>query len=118
TLSGLDRGGKPWTVDVSKLYGCAGDARIYEGDIDKDDVNDAVILTATCANGLAPTQIFTAITFDGSGRPVPFDAGGYFEETNAGIDSLVDVNRDGKADLVYMNFDDGFWITNIYAVDK
>jgi len=35
----------------------------------------------------------------------------------AGIDFLVDFNRDGKADLVFMNFDDGYWITNIYVLN-
>lgn len=118
SLSGLDRAGKSWHVDLFKLYGCSDGAHVYEGDVDRDGVVDAVLLMATCANGLAPTNVLTVVTFDSEGRPVPFDAGGYFQEQPKGIDSLVDLNGDGRADLVYMNFDDGYWITNIYSVDK
>jgi len=116
TLEGKDKGGKPWTIDTLELWGCEGGTRVYEADLDADTVQDAVLLTPTCGNGLAPRTHMIAITFDASGRPVPFEAEGYFEDTRPGIDSLVDMNHDGKADLIFMNFNDGYWITNVYSV--
>jgi len=116
-LEGKDRASKTWKVDILELWGCAGGARIYEADLDADTVQDAVISMATCGNGLAPSAHLVAITFDTAGRPVIFEAEGYFENKTPGIDSLVDMNHDGKAELVFMNFNDGYWITNIYSVE-
>lgn len=115
-LEGKDKAGKPWQIDLMELWGCAGGAHIFEADLDSDSIQDAVVLMPTCGNGLAPSAHMVSITFDAAGRPVPFEAEGYFEEKNNGIDSLVDLNRDGKADLVFMNFNDGYWITNVYSV--
>src|SRR5262249_5320307 len=70
----------------------------------------------TGGNGLAPSSHFFSLTFDEKGRPVPFKADGYFEESAKGITDLVDLNMDGRAELIYMNFDDGYWITNLYEV--
>jgi hypothetical protein len=63
-------------------------------------------------------MILTIVTFDSAGRRVPFNAAGYFRETDTGIDYLTDPNRAGKADLIYMNYSDGYWITNAYTVNK
>lgn len=32
------------------------------------------------------------------------------------IFDLVDLNQNGRAELIHMNFDDGYWITNIYEI--
>jgi hypothetical protein len=52
--------------------------------------------------------------FDSTGRPIPFEAEGYYDSDKMNITELVDMNRDGKAELIFMNFDDGYWITNVY----
>lgn len=113
TLAGVDRNERPWHVDLFYLSPCG--VEVYEGDVDRDGVTDAVLLTYTCGNGLAPKNHIVTVSFDGSGRPVPFEAEGYSSGDDRGISALVDLDRDGRADLVFMNFDDGYWITNVYS---
>ncbi|HKC85713.1 MAG TPA: hypothetical protein VKG02_07060, partial [Blastocatellia bacterium] len=79
--------------------------------MDSNGIRDLVVIYPTGGNGLAPTSHFFSLTFDELGRPVPFKADGYFQESNKGITDLVDLDRDGRAELIYMNFDDGYWIT-------
>jgi hypothetical protein len=117
TLQGQDKLHKPWLVELVQLWGCTGGAEAYETDLDKDGIVDAVLLMPTCGNGLAPRVHMIAVTFDSQGRPIPFESEGYFEQKPGGIDSLVDLNHDGKADLIFMNFNDGYWITNVYTVN-
>lgn len=113
-ISGLDKAQKSWSVELgaSPSYAC----RFYRGDLDKDGIQDAVLLFPTGGNGLAPTSHILTITFDGTGRPVTFEAEGYFQDLDGKLFDLVDLNRNGRADLIYMNFDSGYWITNIYEV--
>lgn len=116
SLKGADKSGRPWRVAAFEYYGCSGGTVIYESDLDGDHTVDAVLIAPTCGNGLSPQRSLQAITFDRAGRPVPFEIEGYFEELADGIRELVDLNRDGAADLVAMNFDDGYWITNGYSL--
>jgi hypothetical protein len=118
TLEGEDKAGKPWHVELLRLWGCSGGAHVYQADLDRDAIQDAVLWIPTCGNGLAPQVHLLSVTFDGAGRPIPFEAEGYFEGEPTGIDSLVDLNRDGKAELIFMNFNDGYWITNVYTVEN
>jgi hypothetical protein len=66
---------------------------------------------------MAPSSHLYALTFDARGRPVPFEADGYFQEDGRGIHDLVDLDGDRRAELVYMNFDDGYWVTNLYEAE-
>ena len=113
-ISGLDKGQKPWSVELgaSPSYAC----RFYRGDLDKDGVLDAVLLFPTGGNGLAPSSHVLTLTFDDAGRPVTFEAEGYFQDVDGKLFDLVDLNRNGRADLIYMNYDSGYWITNVYEV--
>ena len=117
TLQGQDKMRMSWRVDLFPLWGCAGAWPVFEADLDRDGVQDAVLLMPTCGNGLAPSKHIMIVTFDNAGRPIPFEAEGYFEESGHGIDALVDLNRDGRADLIFMNFNDGYWITNVYMLE-
>lgn len=109
---GKDTKNRDWRVDLP-LY-CHFPPDFYVADLDGNGITDLVILVPTCGNGLAPTVHFFSLLFDEEGRPVPFEADGYFEGLPNGIDALVDMNRDGKAELIYMNYNDGYWITNVY----
>lgn len=114
-ITGKDKRERPWNIQLSvPSYGC----RFYEADLDRNATRDAVIVFPTGGNGLAPTSHLVAITFDEEGRPVTFEADGYFQETDGAIFDLVDLDQNGRAELIYMNFDSGYWITNIYEVNK
>jgi len=114
-ITGKDKRQREWRVqlDPSTLfYAC----RFYEADLDRNGTRDALLLYPTGGNGLAPTSHLLAITFNEIGRPVTFEADGYFQDVSGEIFDLVDLNHNGRAELIYMNFDDGYWITNIYEV--
>ncbi len=68
---------------------------------DRNGITDLVLVFPTGGNGWAPQNHLVTVTFESSGRPISWEADGYFEETNTGIADLVDLNRDGRADLVY-----------------
>ncbi|MBV9926190.1 MAG: hypothetical protein JOZ96_14315 [Acidobacteria bacterium] len=114
-VTGKDKGGAAWRVRLGNLSGYG--ARLYTADLDRDGVQDLVIVAPTGGNGLAPTTHLTALTFDGRGRPVLFEADGYFQEDARGVFDLLDLDRDGRAELLYMNFDDGYWVTTLYEVE-
>lgn len=109
---GKDRDGKPWSVESS--IGMSNSGVLYIGDLDHNGMADAVLVVSTGGNGLAPSRHIKTIMFDSYGRPVFFEADGYFRSGHQGIAELVDMDGDGSAELVYMNFDDGYWITNVY----
>lgn len=114
-VKGKDGGGAAWRVQLGNLSGYG--AHLYTGDLDRDKVNDLVIVMPTGGNGLAPTKHLLALTFDGEGRPVLFEADGYFEEDGRGVFDLLDLDRDGRAELLYMNFDEGYWVTTLYEAE-
>jgi hypothetical protein len=113
-LTGRDRAGNEWSVDVGGV--CAGGGHAYTADLDRNGLRDFVLLAATCGNGLAPSSHIVAVTFERDGRPARFEAEGYFTPDRTGIYDLRDVDGDGRAELLYMNFNDGYWITNFYTV--
>lgn len=116
-VEGLDKKGVRWVVDTGiRMPGLGG--RMYIGDLDKDGSNDLAIVTYTGACGLAPSRQFKSVMFDSLGRPVIFEADGYFDDRDDGVGDLVDMDGDGKAELIYMNFDGGYWITNLYKADN
>ena len=110
-VTGKDKGGKSWTVRFG-AYCC--DIRSYEADLDRNGLRDLLFLIPTCGNGLAPSSHIVTLMFDRQGRPIPFEADGYFQCTDDGIADIVDMDRNQKAELIYMNFDDGYWTTNLY----
>jgi hypothetical protein len=99
-ITGKDRNDSPWSVDLGDFtlnYAC----RFYSADLDRNGIRDLVLIFPTGGNGLAPTSHFFSLTFDEQGRPVPFEADGYFEESVKGVTDLVDLNRNGRAELIY-----------------
>lgn len=112
TLSGRDRAGSSWSV---ALGGSCGSGAGYTADLDRDGLRDFVLVFPTCGNGLAPSHHFIAVTFEGDGRPARFEVEGFFDADPKGVFDLRDFDRDGRAELIYMNHSDGYWITNLYT---
>lgn len=110
-IDGKDVSGKEWRIHLPNVYYAC---RFYETDLDHNGLKDVILIYPTGGNGLSPTSFVFTITFDQAGRPVPFAASGYFEETNETIFDLVDLNRNGQAELVHMEISDGYWVTNLY----
>lgn len=110
-LTGRDRAGDSWQVFVGGGRG----VEAYEADLDHDGLRDLVLVAATGGNGLAPSSHLVAVTFESDGRPVRFEAEGYFDAGAKGLFDLRDLNGDGRAELIFMNFSDGYWITNLYT---
>lgn len=111
-IAGTDKRNQDWSIQLGLSYAC----RFYESDLDRNGSRDSVLVFPTGGNGLAPTSHLVAITFDERGRPVTFEADGYFQELDGKIFDLVDLDQNGRAELIYMNFDSGYWITNLYEV--
>lgn len=117
TLTGKDKNQKSWSVKLDSSY-WSGSVRFYVSDLDKNGIKDLILWIPTGGNGLAPTSHFLSLTFDSTGRPFPFRAEGYFEDRNGKLFDLVDIDNDGRAELLYMNYDDGYWITNFYKIQN
>lgn len=111
-LTGTDSAGHPWSVGIG---GACGSGEGYTADLDRNGQRDFVLVRPTCGNGLAPSHHLVAVTFESNGRPVRFEIEGYFEADRKGVFDLRDIDADGRAELIYMNHDDGYWITNLYT---
>lgn len=110
-FTGRDLGGRGWEVRaVSSSYLEA----VYEGDLDRNGVRDLVVVAGTGGNGLAPPTRLVFLTFDRQGRPTLFEADGYFDARDSDIFDLTDLDGDGRAELLFMVFDDGYWVTELY----
>ena len=113
-LTGKDRAGNAWSVAATG--GSPGGVEIYEADLDRNGLRDLILHAPTGGNGLAPSSHLVVVTFEReTGRPVRFEAEGYFDADAKRIFDLRDMNGDGRAELIYMNYDDGYWITNLYT---
>lgn len=113
-LTGKDRAGNPWSVAATR--GSPGGVEIYEADLDRNGLRDLLLHAPTGGNGLAPSSHIVVVMFErDTGRPVRFQAEGYFEAGAADIFELRDMNGDGRAELIYMNHNDGYWLTNLYT---
>ncbi|MBL8203911.1 MAG: hypothetical protein JNM09_06740 [Blastocatellia bacterium] len=116
-IIGKDKGGKDWRVMLGGTTLNHG-FRFYTADLDKNGIQDGVILAYTMGNGMAPTMHISTLTFDETGRPILFEIEGYFHAVNDGIFDVVDLDRDGLAEIIYLNHSDGYWVTNIYECSK
>jgi hypothetical protein len=110
-ISGADAAGKPWTcyAQWSTLGGA-----FFTADLDRDGTQDLIYVSNTGGNGLAPLTHLLTLLFDTSGRPVASAMDGYFGYDATGVEDLIDVNNDGRTELVRQSFDDGYWVTSLY----
>lgn len=116
-ITGTDKAARAWSVQMAgKGPGFA--YELYTADLDNNGYRDAILVSPTGGNGLAPSAHLITLMFDSIGRPILFEADGYFEYDEKGIPDLIDSDRNGKAELLYMNYDDGYWITNLYTAGQ
>jgi hypothetical protein len=116
-ITGKDKNGSLWKVNLNDHfldYSC----QFYSADLDCDGIRDLVVIYPTDRNGLAPLYYFFSLTFDEQGRPVPFIADSWFGRSTPDIPNLVDLDRDGRAEFISMDCDDGYWITDLYEVSE
>lgn len=116
SLQGKDFAGKPWEIILAGVEGCF-PARIYHADLDKNGMEDVIIVRGTCGNGLAEPTWLDLITFERNGRPLLLSFTGFFYDRDQHFNGLRDLNHDGKADLIEMDVHDGYWSTNIYQIN-
>ena len=109
-FSGTDLAGKGWTVSGSAMMGGA----LYSADLDHNGTADIIYASYTGGNGLAPPIHVLTLMFDSTGRPVLSAMDGYFETDERGLKDLLDLDRNGRAELLRQSFDDGYWITSLY----
>src|SRR5207244_2167325 len=110
-FSGRDLAGKPWIVSASALM--PGGA-VYSADLDHNGLTDFIYAGYTGGNGLAPTMLVLTLLFDSAGRPVPTAMDGYVEIDGMVFKDIVDLDGDGRAELIRQSYDDGYWITSLY----
>ncbi len=112
-FSGREKGGDEWRLQTASwnYY----DA-VYEGDLDRNGVRDLVISIGTGGNGLAPPTHLIFLTFNRRGHATLFEATGYFDARRGDIFDLTDLDGDGRAELLFMVYDDGYWVTEVYRV--
>ena len=109
-FSGRDLSGKPWAVTADAWRG----GGLYSADLDHNGIVDIIYASYTGGNGLAPSMHVLILLLDASGRPVPSEMDGYFKIDGGGVKDLVDLDGNGRAELVRQSYDDGYWITSLY----
>jgi hypothetical protein len=115
SIVGNDKNGKEWCVILGGTPAFHG-FKFYTADLDKNGIQDGVLLADTMGNGMAPTKHILTLTFDDFGRPLLFEIEGFFHEVKGGIFDVVDLNRDGHAEIIYMSHSGGYWVTSIYEI--
>jgi hypothetical protein len=121
-LRGVGKSGKRWEVHVSGLD------EVWRADLDGNGTQDYVLFGAgPYFNGrITPPLSMSILLMDRDGVPVPFFTVAYHEENGAGIKHLVDLDHDGRAELLISSYDErtsdarvggfcsGHWITQLY----
>lgn len=110
-LHGIDDNGKPWSV-LSHLP--LGAASVWTRDLDQNGKDDLIFLFYTGQDGCSPPNKLLVIMFEKNGRPMPWLVDGYFEIDRFGIKDFLDLNANGRAELVRQSLDKGYWITSFY----
>jgi len=124
SITGEGKGGKVWEVKLKNIRISLG-YQLYSGDLDNNGLIDLVLVTYTGANGFLPYSILSIITFDSQGLPVLLQDGQDVEAKNDRVTEIVDLDRDGRAELIATHYDnddgkdkwDGYFITDIYKVE-
>lgn len=114
-VRGTDNQSKPWSLIASSWTGCAS---IWIADLDNNGCEDLIILMRTGGCGWSPNSQLLVLMFEKNGRPFPWAVDGYFDVDSHGVKDFVDLNNNGRAELMRQSRDDGYWITSFYETAK
>jgi hypothetical protein len=96
-VEGTDTGGVLWALEVDiKHGGCW----LWRADLDRNGKEDLIMVTSNATS--AGDSIATLIMIDGRGRPLPWQAVGHYDGEDSGLSNLVDLDRDGRAELLFL----------------
>lgn len=99
-VEGKDAGGAPWALEIEiKSGGCW----LWRADLDRNGKEDLIIVTSDATS--AGDSICTVIMIDDRNRPVPWQAAGHYDSEASGLSNLVDLNGDGRAELLFLYVD-------------
>ncbi len=111
-ISGQTSPGKPWRVRTGALtLGCSA----ITADFDRNGRADLLIGTGNFGTSRAPWSRLFFLLFDASGQPVPWQMYGFFSESRGKtVEDLLDLNGDGRAELLDLQWDEHYWTTGLY----
>ena len=112
-IAGSGPGIQPW---VARTFGHGFGCWAVAADFDANGRRDLVIVSQTGGNGMArPTRLLFFLT-GRDGAVVPWVRFGYFsfDEQTGVLDDLVDLDGDGRAELLDMDYGGGYWSTFPY----
>lgn len=121
-LRGKSKSGRRWEAHLSNLD------EVWRGDLDGNGVQDYVLFASgPYFNGrTTPPFSLSILLMDHDGMPTPFFTAVYKGEDGNGVRHLVDLDRDGRAELLISTYDErpsdphvggfcsGHWITQLY----
>lgn len=111
-VTGTDCKGKSWVVWSMCENGFA---TVWSADLDKNMRQDLIVVSRSRTDSTwEPGAQLLIVTFDGQGRPVPWQCKGFFEVDGRGVKDIVDLDADGYAEVVQQTSTEGFWITSLY----
>lgn len=112
SIFGSDRFGKPWTLIVNSPSGAVS---AWSADLDNNGTNDLVLfMPAIGGDSWAPNARVLLLMFEKNGRPVPLCTTGFFSVDKYGLKELVDINDDGKPELISQDRTAHYWVTSIF----
>ena len=121
-LRGVGKAGKRWEAHLSGLD------EVWRADLDGTGTQDYVLFAAGPYFNGRTTPLFSLsiLLMDREGMPVPFFTDVYRGENGDGIRHLVDLKRDGHAELLISTYDEassdpdvepscsGHWVNQLY----
>lgn len=121
-VRGVGKRGKAWEVHIHALD------EVWKGDLDGNGVQDYVFFASGPYFNGRTTPVFSLsiLLMDDQGLPVPFFTVVYKGEDGMGIKHLVDLDHDGRAELLTSWYDEavsdpvagafgsGHWVTQLH----
>ncbi|TXH71361.1 MAG: VCBS repeat-containing protein [Thiothrix sp.] len=116
-LSGVTTQQGKWSVKLNNIYAMF-PTEAYQADLDNNGQQDLILLKPTAGNGLAPSQHISVLSFDTDGQVRLWQVEGYFARDQQGITDFLDLNGNGRAELVFMSYGGGYWQTVLYEAQN
>jgi hypothetical protein len=100
-VGGKDIDNHEWTVELDTgPLGC----QVFGADIDGNGRQDLIIATRDASSGPDDVTV-TLLLLDKANRPVPWQGTAPFSVSHLGLENLVDLDRNGRAELLYPYID-------------